>query len=66
MVSLAFVPQVRDVVQTHKGQVRLNLDYFVHHSQGVDMTWDSGEPVLGSGLFREIVRCFWQASPGRK
>jgi len=43
-----FLSQVREVVQTREGQVRLNLDYFVHHSQGVDMTWDSGEPVLGT------------------
>jgi carbamoyltransferase len=42
-----FLSQVHDVVQTRNGQVRLNLDYFVHHSQGVDMTWDSGEPILG-------------------
>ena len=52
-----FLPQVRDVVETREGQCRLNLDYFLHHSQGVDMTWDSGEPVLGtvfSGKLSEV------------
>ncbi len=26
---------------------RLGLDYFVHHRDGVAMTWDAGEPVIG-------------------
>ena len=52
-----FLPQVRDVIQTRDAQCRLNLDYFLHHSQGVDMTWDSGEPFLGtvfSGKFSDV------------
>jgi carbamoyltransferase len=42
-----FAEQVRRVVHTHGDQYRLNLDYFTHHSKGVEMTWYSGEPVLG-------------------
>jgi carbamoyltransferase len=42
-----FAPQVRDVVRVEGDQIRLNLDYFTHHTTGVDMTWDDGEPVLG-------------------
>jgi len=30
----------------------LNLDYFTHHSQGVDMTWAEGSPTIGSGRRR--------------
>src|SRR5439155_20433317 len=42
-----FAQQVRDVVRVEGDQVRLNLDYFVHHSDGVEMTWEGGEPALG-------------------
>ena|ERR1035438_9831380 len=31
----------------HGDQCRLNLDYFTHHSKGVEMTWYEGESVLG-------------------
>lgn len=27
---------------------KLNLDYFVHHSQGVQMTWDDGYPEMAA------------------
>jgi carbamoyltransferase len=43
-----YVDQVRDVVRTVEGQVTLNLDYFCHHTKGVEMTWEGGEPGLGS------------------
>src|SRR5437764_6072536 len=29
------------------GQFELELSYFLHHAEGVSMTWDSGAPVLG-------------------
>jgi carbamoyltransferase len=29
------------------GTFELDLDYFIHHGEGVDMTWDDGEPKLG-------------------
>lgn len=43
-----FAERVRRVVRTERDQCRLNLDYFTHHSKGVEMTWYSGEPVLGA------------------
>jgi carbamoyltransferase len=42
-----FVNQVRDVVGVDGDQIRLNLDYFIHHTTGVEMTWAGGEPVIG-------------------
>jgi len=36
-----FLNQVRNVVNTREDQVRLALDYFVHHTTGVDMTWNN-------------------------
>src|SRR4029077_17284211 len=43
-----FAEKVRRVVRTEEDQSRLNLDYFPHHTKGVEMTWYSGEPVLGA------------------
>ena len=30
----------------NKGRFELNLDYFLHHSAGVSMTWDGGTPAI--------------------
>jgi carbamoyltransferase len=43
-----YLEQVRDVVKTVDGQVVLNLAYFSHHTKGVEMTWEGGEPSLGT------------------
>ena len=43
-----FIDQFREIIRTEEnGQFRLNLDYFRHHSEGVEMTWDQGSPVVG-------------------
>ena len=42
------------------GQYRLNLDYFIHHKQGVDMTWDGGEPTMGPVYSDKFVEDFGQ------
>jgi carbamoyltransferase len=38
---------MRDIVQTGDGLFALNLDYFTHDKEGVDMTWDEGSPTIG-------------------
>src|SRR5581483_10483877 len=53
-----FVNQVRDVVKVVDGQIRLNLDYFVHHNEGVEMSWESGEPVLGRVFSNRLSEVF--------
>ena len=40
------------------GQFRLNLDFFRHHSEGVEMTWDNGSPVIGRIFSDEFSRLF--------
>jgi carbamoyltransferase len=55
-----FCRQVRDVIKVDNGAVRLNLDYFVHHSIGVDMTWDGGEPLLGNVYSPRMIEAFGQ------
>ena len=42
------MPEMRKLVHLGaQGSYSLNLDYFVHHTQGAAMTWGSGEPVIG-------------------
>lgn len=43
-----YADKVRDVVKVEGDQVRLNLDYFIHHTVGVEMSWEGGEPALGT------------------
>jgi len=43
-----FINEFREIIRTEEnGQFRLNLDFFRHHSEGVEMTWDHGSPVIG-------------------
>ncbi len=37
------------------GQFELNLDYFVHHAAGVEMTWDDGSPIIGRLYSNKVV-----------
>ncbi|MGH9547250.1 MAG: carbamoyltransferase family protein [Terriglobales bacterium] len=53
-----FAEQVRRVVRTERDQCRLNLDYFTHHSRGVEMTWHGGEPTLGVVFSHRILEEF--------
>jgi carbamoyltransferase len=53
-----YAKQVRRVVRTDKDQCRLNLDYFTHHSKGVDMTWNGGEPTLGAVFSHRMAEEF--------
>ncbi len=42
------VDKLRQVIRpVDGGHFELNLDYFRHHSDGVEMTWDDGSPHLG-------------------
>ena len=43
-----FIEAFRDIIRTEEGgHFKLNLDYFRHHAEGVEMTWDDGSPVIG-------------------
>ena len=44
-----------------KGRVELNLDYFLHHSAGVSMTWDGGAPVVDRVYSDELPALFGPA-----
>lgn len=42
-----YVGKIRNlVIPKEEGRFELNLDYFIHHSRGVKMNWQSGEPSI--------------------
>ena len=52
-----YIEEFRDIIRTEEdGQFRLNLDYFRHHAEGVEMTWDEGSPVIGRIFSDEYAR----------
>jgi carbamoyltransferase len=54
-----FMKQFRDIIRTEDdGKFRLNLDYFRHHAEGVEMTWDDGSPKIGRIFSDEFARTF--------
>ena len=54
-----FINEFREIIRTEEnGQFRLNLDYFRHHSEGVEMTWDDGSPVIGQIFSNEFAHLF--------
>jgi carbamoyltransferase len=61
-----FMDEFRDLIRTEAGgRFSLNLEYFRHHAEGVDMTWDDGSPVIGRIFSDEYVRRFGPArEPG--
>jgi len=61
-----FIREFRDIIRTEeRGQFRINLDYFRHHTEGVEMTWDQGSPVIGKIFSEAFVETFGpRRSPG--
>ncbi|MFS8086974.1 MAG: carbamoyltransferase, partial [Acidobacteriota bacterium] len=54
-----FIETFRDIVRTEpNGQFRLDLDYFRHATEGVEMTWDDGSPAIGRIFSEEYRRAF--------
>src|SRR5260370_18881314 len=58
--------QVGDVLNLRRGGApSLNLDYFSHHRDGVEMTWEAGTRVLGTrGSGRREEVCGARRPPG--
>jgi carbamoyltransferase len=42
-----FMDEMRKIVIPKGDVFELGLDYFRHHKEGVDMTWDEGTPTIG-------------------
>ena len=60
-----FAAKVRDVVSCHGGEFHLNLAYFIHHTEGVEMTWEGGQPALGNVYSKKMVEVFGRPRPAR-
>ena len=44
----SYVDKLRQLIHpVDDGRFELNLDYFRHHTEGVEMTWDDGAPQMG-------------------
>ncbi len=46
----SFMSEMRSIVRVSdelEGFFELDLDFFIHHSEGVSMTWEEGEPEMG-------------------
>ncbi len=57
-----YIEQFRDLVQTEPdGRFKLNLDYFLHHSEGVEMTWEEGSPTIGRIYSDKFIETFGAA-----
>jgi carbamoyltransferase len=50
-----FMAEMRDIVQVRDGRFALNLDYFTHHTVGLDMVWQGGSPVIGPVFSEKLV-----------
>ena len=59
MAKPRFMTEFRDIIRTDEGGgFKLNLDYFRHHAEGVDMSWDQGRPVIGRVFSDQYARTF--------
>ncbi|HYO87311.1 MAG TPA: carbamoyltransferase N-terminal domain-containing protein, partial [Candidatus Limnocylindrales bacterium] len=44
-----YMDEMRKLVRVQAdGTFELDLDYFVHHAEGANMTWEGGEPTIGT------------------
>jgi carbamoyltransferase len=56
---------MRDIVRIDGDLFALNLDYFTHEKDGVEMTWDDGSPTIGRIYSDKLVEVFGPArEPG--
>lgn len=56
--------RMRKLLKLHpEGRFELELDYFVHHSEGVAMVWENGEPTIGRVFSSALESLF---GPARK
>ena len=57
-----YIEQFRNIIRSEaRGRFRINLDYFRHHAEGVEMTWDQGSPVIGRIFSDEFARTYGPA-----
>jgi carbamoyltransferase len=50
-----YVEVMRELVRPSGGLFELGLDWFTHHVEGVEMTWDEGTPTIGRLYSERLV-----------
>ncbi len=54
-----YMDQMRRIVRVQNdGTFELDLDYFVHHADGANMTWEGGEPTIGTLFSPKLTAMF--------
>ncbi len=55
-----YMDAFRDMIRTEDDRpgFTLNLDYFLHHSEGVEMSWDEGSPRIGRIFSDKFITTF--------
>ena len=56
-----FMDEMRSIVKEGNGNsslFKLDLDYFLHHSKGVTMSWDNGIPEMGPVFSNNLEKIF--------
>ena len=54
-----YLKEMEEIVRLKQnGRFELNLDYFVHHSEGVSMLWEDSEPILGHAYSDRLIEKF--------
>jgi carbamoyltransferase len=54
-----YLDEMRDIVRVQRDSTfELNLDYFVIHTEGITMSWEDGDPVLGNLFSPRLVEVF--------
>jgi carbamoyltransferase len=56
-----FLDEMRVIVRPKGDVFELDLDYFRHHREGVDMTWDAGTPTIGTLFSDRMEEAFGPA-----
>ncbi|MBZ0286203.1 MAG: carbamoyltransferase [Anaerolineae bacterium] len=54
-----YMDEMHKLVRLQKdGTFELDLDYFVHHAEGAAMTWEGGEPIIGTLYSPKMLELF--------
>jgi carbamoyltransferase len=56
-----YMAEFREIVRSDDSGFKLDLDFFRHDSEGVDMTWDNGSPTIGQIFSDKFVEAFGPA-----
>jgi carbamoyltransferase len=53
-----YLEQFREIIRSDDRGFRLDLSFFRHDSEGVDMTWDNGSPTIGQIFSDKFIEAF--------